>query len=420
MKPEPSTRNTETQLQTIMNKARDLSFMPGAGIPPPFLAGRKEETAAISMELDRLSEGLNPSQNIALIGPRGNGKTVLLRWVAKEIDRYNGNIKCKALHPDYFDSHHNLVRALTDQSVLQSLTGGSVSASITAGDLGIGVSRQEAADKPLRTVLEKECSKNSLAILIDEAHTLNRYPKLARTFFNIVQTISGFGKPLLLILAGTPNISPRLNAIEASFWDRLDKIGIELLSVEAAREALWIPLEGMGFRIEAGVVDKAADEAQRYPYFLQVVGKALHQAAKAEPGRGVDGAILKRALKKLQIRKNNYYSGRYRELRKAGLLPAAEAVARLFASEKKKTISNAAFEVAVERSLDGKMEELAKSKDWNEPAAWFEAELRDFGFVWSRIGYEDLYEPGIPSLMDYVVKMARDRDRERARAEVNS
>ena len=401
-----------------MNQARDLSFMPGAGNSPPVLAGRDEEKAAISIALDRLSEGLNPSQNIALIGPRGNGKTVLLRWVAKEIDRCNSNIKCKALHPDYFDSHHNLVRALTDQSVLQSLTGGNVSASISAGELGFGVSRQEAADKPLRTVLEKECSKNGLAILIDEAHTLNRYPKLARTFFNIVQTLSGFGKPLLLILAGTPNITPRLNAIEATFWDRLNKIGIELLSAEAARDALQIPLERMGFRIEAGILDNAADEAQCYPYFLQVVGEALHQAAKAEPSRGVDGAILKRALEKLQIRKNNYYSGRYRELRKAGLLPAAEAVARLFVSEKKKTISNAAFEVAVERSLDGNMEKLAKSMGWNEPAAWFEAELRDFGFVWSRIGYEDLCEPGIPSLMDYVIKMGHER--EKARAEANS
>ena len=221
---------------------------------------------------------------------------------------------------------------------------------------------------------------------------------------------------MLLILAGTPDITPRLNAIEATFWDRLNKIDIGLLSAEAAREALQIPLEGMGFRIEAGILDKAADEAQCYPYFLQVVGEALHQAAEAEPGSGIGGAVLERALEKLQIRKNNYYSGRYRELRKAGLLPAAEAVARLFVS-KKKSISNAAFEVAVERSLDEKMEELAKSKGWIEPAAWFEAKLRDFGFVWSRIGYEHLCEPGIPSLMDYVMEMARERERERAEAD---
>ena len=407
-----------------MNQSRDLSFMPGAGIPPPFLAGRDDEKAAISMALDRLSKGLNPSQNIALIGPRGNGKTVLLRWVAKEIDRRNGNIECKALLPDDFDSHRSLVRALkrTDQSVLQSFISRIVSANLSAktpaGELEIGVSRRETADKRIRTVLEKECSRNGLAILIDEAHTLNRYQDLVRAFFNTVQTLSGYGKPLLLILAGTPNITPRLNEIEASFWDRLKKIGVELLGAEAARNALQIPLEQMGFSIEAGILDKAAEEAQCYPYFLQVVGEALHEAAKVEPGNRVGGAILERALEELQIRKNNYYSGRYRELRRAGLRPAAEAVARLFVSEKKKSISNGALEVAVEQSLDGKMEELAKSKDWNEPAAWFEAELRDFGFVWSRIGHERLCEPGIPSLMDYIIEMAQER--EKARVEANS
>ena len=399
-----------------MNKARDLSFTPGAGHPPPVLAGRDEEKAAIGMALDRLKAGLSPAQNIALIGPRGNGKTVLLRWVEAQIDRCNGNIKCEVLHPDCFESHRDLVGALADQSVFSALAGEGFSANINLLGSGAGFSRQEAAKKLLGPVLKKKCSKNGLAILIDEAHTLNRHPDLARAFFNNVQTLFGNGRPLLLILAGTPDITPRLNAIEATFWDRLNKIDIGLLSAEAAREALQIPLEGMGFRIEAGILDKAADEAQCYPYFLQVVGEALHQAAIAEPGSGIGGAILERALEKLRIRKNNYYSGRYRELRKAGLLPAAEAVARLFVS-KKKSISSAAFEVAVERSLDGKMEELAKSKGWIEPAAWFEAKLRDFGFVWSRTGYEHLCEPGIPSLMDYVMEMARERERERAEAD---
>ena len=246
---------------------------------------------------------------------------------------------------------------------------------------------------------------------------LYRHPDLVRAFFNKVQTLVGNGRPLLLILAGTPNITTRLNAIEATFWDRLNKIGIGLLSAEAAREALRIPLEGMGFRIEAGILDKAADEAQRYPYFLQVIGEALHHAAEAENGNGINGAVLERALTALQNRKNNCYFGRYQELRQAGILPVAETVAQLFAA-KKESISSTNFEVAVERSLDRKMKKLAKSKGGIEPAAWFESEFRDFGFVWSRIGQEHLCEPGIPSLMDYVMEIARKR--ERSRAELNS
>ena len=416
-KPGPSTRTTEAHARPGMNKPRDWRFMPGAGIPPPFLAGRDEEKAAIKMALDRLGAGLSPVQNIALIGPRGNGKTVLLRWVEAQVGRYNGNLKCEALNPDCFESRHYLVGMLADQDALSALADEGFAADISSLESEIGSVRRGAARNLLRPVLEKRCSKNGLAILVDEAHILHRYPDVVREFFNDLQTLAGKGMPLLLILAGTPNITTRLNEIEATFWDRLNKIGIGRLSAEAAREALRIPLEGMGFRIEAGVLDKAADEAQRYPYFLQAIGAALHQAAEAEPGSGIDGAVLERASAALQNRKNNYYFGRYQELRQAGILPAAEAVARLFAS-KKESISSADFEVAVERSLDGGMEELAESKGWAEPAAWFASELRNLGFVWSRIGHEHLCEPGIPSLMDYIAEMARER--ERSRAELNS
>ena len=398
-----------------MNKPNDWSFTPGAGHPPPVLAGRDEEKTAIRKALDRLRAGLSPVQNIALIGPRGNGKTVLVRWAEEQISRGNGDIRCEVLHPECFESHHDLVGALADQSLLSALARDGFAANINLFGSGVGFSRQEAAKKLLRPVLEKKCSRNGLAILIDEAHTLHRHPDLVRAFFNNVQTLVGKGRPLLLILAGTPNITTRLNAIEATFWDRLNKIGIGLLSAEAAREALRIPLEGMGFRVAPGILDKAADEAQCYPYFVQVVGDALHHAAEAEPGDGIGGAVLEQALATLRNRRNNYYSGRYQELRRAGILPAAEAVAQLFAS-KKESIFNSDFEVAIERSLDGKMKKLAKSKGWIEPAAWFESELRDFGFVWSRIGYEHLCEPGIPSLMDYVMEMARERERSRAKA----
>lgn len=91
----------------------------------------------------------------------------------------------------------------------------------------------------------------------------------------------------------------------------------------------------MGYGINADTLEKAANEAQHYPYFLQVIGRELHRAAKSDPGklgRGheIGGAILKKALKKFRLARNNYYSGRYQELRARGILRSAEAVARLY------------------------------------------------------------------------------------------
>ena len=73
-----------------MNKPRDSRFTPGAGISPPVLAGREKEKDRIASALDNLEAGLKTTENIALIGPRGNGKTVLLRWAQTQVrERYN-------------------------------------------------------------------------------------------------------------------------------------------------------------------------------------------------------------------------------------------------------------------------------------------------------------------------------------------
>lgn len=383
------------------------------------MAGRENEKATIMTALEDLDAGSSPAADIALIGPRGNGKTALLRWVEAQVRGYKNKVKCVALNPKCFESHDNLIAALADRGSLSTLLGDRFSATAQLLGSGVGFSRQEAAKKLLRPVLEKRCSKSGLVILIDEAHTLDRYPDMVRTFFNDVQSLAGDGRPMMLILAGTPNIATRLASIEATFWNRLSKIGVGLLDASAAREALRIPLDRMGYGIEAGTLDEAANETQCYPYFIQVVGNALHAAAKGEPDKLMDGnkigeAIWKQALNAFSLTKNSYYADRYQELRASDILPAAEAVARLFVSRKKKSIFSVEFEDAVSRSVDAdanmKKKAVAESKAGSNPAFWVELELRHVGFVWSRIGQEDVCEPGIPSLMDYVIKRIDQRE----------
>lgn len=412
-----SASKTEAKVQPSMNEPRDARFTPGAGISPPVLAGRGKEKHIIKSALDSLEAGLKTTENIALIGPRGNGKTVLLRWVQTQVrERYN-NIKCVVLKQKNFESDQDLVDALADPGILSALADEGFSASINILGSEIGFSRSQAAKKLLEPVLEKRCSKSGLAILIDEAHTLDRYADSARAFFNDVQVLAGEGRPLLLILAGTPNILARLNRIEATFWDRIRRIGIGLLDDAAAREALRIPLEWMDYGIEADTLDKAVNEAQCYPYFLQVLGNALHTVARDEPdklgsGNKIGDAILERALREFKVVTNNYYGGRYQELQRAGVLPVAEAVARRFVSQETKSISAGAYGAVVSRSIDTKLEMLAMARGGIDPAAWFEDELRDFGLVWSSTENEVSCEAGIPSLMNYIVERADERESE--------
>lgn len=63
-------------------------YRPGAGAPPPVLAGRAAEQEAIETLLGRLSRG-HGERSIALTGLRGVGKTALL-WAAEESAEENG------------------------------------------------------------------------------------------------------------------------------------------------------------------------------------------------------------------------------------------------------------------------------------------------------------------------------------------
>src|SRR5690606_28774070 len=56
---------------------RDNPYVPGAGTPPPELAGRHEVLERAEIALTRIKRRL-PSKSLILVGLRGVGKTVLL------------------------------------------------------------------------------------------------------------------------------------------------------------------------------------------------------------------------------------------------------------------------------------------------------------------------------------------------------
>src|SRR3954470_24962029 len=52
-------------------------YAPGAGTPPPELAGRDELREQVRVAVERLRRG-SPSKSVLMVGLRGVGKTVLL------------------------------------------------------------------------------------------------------------------------------------------------------------------------------------------------------------------------------------------------------------------------------------------------------------------------------------------------------
>ena len=68
----------------------DGPFRPGTGAPPPYLAGREREKRLFRGLLGELVGGAPPASEVILHGPRGNGKTVLLRWLRREARSRSG------------------------------------------------------------------------------------------------------------------------------------------------------------------------------------------------------------------------------------------------------------------------------------------------------------------------------------------
>jgi len=88
----------------------------------------------------------------------------------------------------------------------------------------------------------------------------------------------GDGRPLALLLAGTPQLDSKIRKAGSTFaeWSRFLSIG--RLLREHAREALLKPFGCAAEEHEHGAVKRALDAAQNYSYFIQLLGELLWDA----------------------------------------------------------------------------------------------------------------------------------------------
>ena len=233
-------------------------------------------------------------------------------------------------------------------------------------------------------------------MLLDEAHTLDI--EVGRTLLNTSQQVRDEA-PFLLVLAGTPGLAAHLGAMNASFWSRLDegRLGIGLLSDAAARAALTEPLAAHGVGIDTDALHTVVEDSQRYPYFIQVWGRALWQRRLTADVTRLTAAHADAARPHVAARVTDYYQDRYRELEARGLLPAAVATAPLFQAGADATASDHAIDAALATTGADATARLAARE-----------ELNRLGYLWSPPGQLPpvVWVAGIPSLMTHVLANA--------------
>lgn len=279
-------------------------FAPGAGAPPPELAGRDDIIDAATVALHRVRRG-KPEKSQMLLGLRGVGKTVLLNrieelaedagYLTVPLEAPEGQALAEFLSPALKGTLMQLSRVEAAREyaarAMGALRGFASVFKVSLGDVDLGVSEPKAADSGnvevdlpellVRTARAARAADGSVALLIDEVQYLSQTD--LRALIVSLHKVSQKGLPLVLFGAGLPQVAA-LSGEAKSYAERLfDYPAVGPLSPPAARRAVQEPVQEEGAEIERAALDRIAHVTEGYPYFIQEWGKHAWNQAPASP-----------------------------------------------------------------------------------------------------------------------------------------
>jgi len=289
-----------------MDKIRN-PFSPGAGSPPPELAGRENILEQAHVLLGRVRAG-RPEKSLLLTGLRGVGKTVLLNEIERLaqdegyrtilVEAHEGKSLAVLLAPHLRRLLFELDRlagagnkARRGLAVLKSFVG---AIRIKVGEIDIGVDIEPEAgtadsgdlevDLPsLFTAVAEAADERgvAVAILIDEIQYFAAAELSA--LIMAMHKMQQRQLPLVLIGAGLP-ILPGLAGESKSYAERLFSFpDVGPLSEADAAKAIREPIEESGESIADDALGEICRLTKGYPYFLQEWGYQAWNHAQSSP-----------------------------------------------------------------------------------------------------------------------------------------
>ena len=282
-------------------------YAPGAGTPPPELAGRSEIIDAAHIALERTKIG-RASKSLLMVGLRGVGKTVFLDRVRENAEG-NGTCTLRIEAPEGRSlpsilapqlrvallklSNREAAKELA-QRALRGLAGFVSALKVKYNDIEVGLDFQPEpglADNgdlelDLQELLEAvgEAAKSDgtcVGIFADELQYVNE-DELAALITALHRT-SQRQLPVVMMGAGLPQVRGRMGRAK-SYAERLFEFPeIGPLTSDDAKLAIAKPAEAEGVEIEPAALDAIVSRTQCYPYFLQEWGKQVWDVAVKSP-----------------------------------------------------------------------------------------------------------------------------------------
>jgi hypothetical protein len=278
-------------------------FRPGAGHPPPYLAGRKEEEA----EFRRLLRQEVVMENLVLTGLRGVGKTVLLEsfkpialqenwyWVGTDLSE-SASISEESL----------AIRLLTDLSIITSTIPTGTVSQLSLGFTGEETQQVETlnydalisvfnrtpgliADKLKAVLLHVhpfvvKVGKRGIVFAYDEAQNLSDHAEKDQfplsILLDVFQSVQRQGVPFMLLLVGLPTLFPKL--VEArTYAERMFHVlFLRQLDEGASKEAITRPIAHAKCPVKFtdNAISLIVQHSGGYPYFIQFMCREAFDA----------------------------------------------------------------------------------------------------------------------------------------------
>jgi hypothetical protein len=287
-------------------------YTPGAGTPPPELAGRDALREKVRVCIERLRIG-NTAKSVLMVGLRGVGKTVLL-------DQMRTDAEAVGIHTMRIEAPENrslpamlapalrlallrlsqieIAKEFAHKS-LRALAGFAKVLKFKFQDIEVGIDLEPEKgladngdlESDLSALFEEvgraaKAAKTVLVIFIDELQYIKQteFAALISALHRCAQmklpiTVVGAGLPQLLSLAGEAK----------SYAERLfDYPIVDKLDATAAEAAIRKPAQSLQVDYDSAAVDRIIAFTQGYPYFLQEWGKHTWDIAQSSPISGDD------------------------------------------------------------------------------------------------------------------------------------
>jgi len=282
-------------------------YAPGAGTPPPELAGRDELRRQVSVAFQRVLAG-RAAQSVMLIGLRGVGKTVLLdrmRSDAQAADILTIRIEApedRSLPAMLAPQLRTALLALSRverardlaQRALRGLAGFATSLKVKYQDIHVGLDLEPEPgladngdlETDLQALLETSGraaaeASTALGLFIDELQYVEKDELAA--LVTALHRAAQQSLPVMLVGAGLPQLPASLGKAK-SYAERLfDFPTVGPLGRNDANRAIRNPALREDADFEDDALERIFEQTRGYPYFLQVWGKESWDVAADSP-----------------------------------------------------------------------------------------------------------------------------------------